>query len=97
MTKPVILKNWGCAESGDGYTPPEWRSLVLRGEVYGHPNFEDGHRVMTSAIVSARGRLVTTKSREYLLDGPPDPAYVEYLNEIGYVFDPENPIKVRNG
>ena len=91
----VILKNWYVTgDPDDPYTAPERRSRRLVGQAYGHPNYKDGEPIVTSVIVAAEGRKVTTKSREYTLEGPPESGYVEYLKQIGYTLDEENPVKI---
>lgn len=59
----------------DPYTPPELQAKSLSGEVYGHPRFDDGDKITTSAIVGVRdGRIVTRSVSEYEL-GEPHPEY----------------------
>lgn len=91
----VKLKNWSvCHHPADVYTPPEQRSAHLQGEVYGHPGFPDGEQIVTSRILDTNGRVVTTRSREYLLDGPPAPGYIEYLKSIGHTLNEEHPVRI---
>jgi hypothetical protein len=92
----VVLKNWSVVfRDWNGYTAPELLPRYLHGYVYGHPQFNDGAPVTTSAIESVSGRVVKTYSREYFLEGDPDPAYVAELATKGIVIDPVNPIKVK--
>jgi len=97
------LKNWAVVyKDWDGYTAPEAMKLYLSGEVYGRPpresdgkEFPDGKRVWTSSVKEVNGRLITTRSGSvYELVGDPEPGYLEFLKEIGRVYDPANPIKV---
>lgn len=43
------------------------KSLCLAGKVYGHPDFEDGHSVITSRVMHADGREVITYNTKYHL------------------------------
>ena len=96
------LKNWAVVSNQDSYTPPECVKLHLSGEVYGRDprasdgkEFPDGKKVYTSSVKDIDGRLITTRSGSvYELVGDPDPEYLEFLKEIGRVYDPVNPIKV---
>ena len=91
MSDTVTLREWSVCES----SVPGVGSL--HGKAYGHPKFPDGTEITTSIIVSSIDRLVQTKSRVYLLDGPPDPKYLEYLKEIGYTkLDLDHPVKIHN-
>lgn len=89
----VRIENWGVVGSADPYQAPELKRLKLHGAVYGHPTQEEGKIVSTSRILDADGLVVTCESRKYLL-GQVSPDYLKALDEIGYKFDPENPIKV---
>jgi hypothetical protein len=88
------LECWSVKGIGDRYTPPELHVQILTGKIYGHPDFEDGHKISTSAIAGIQGRVVTTKSgSEYEL-GSPDPHFIEWCRENGhYVPTEEEPLK----
>jgi hypothetical protein len=92
--KPVKIRNWSLCVSGDVYTAPEIITQYVHGEIYDHPTFSDGTIVNTSYIKGVEGKLITTNSRVYELDGPPSEEYMKYLKSINYQYDPENPIKV---
>ena len=83
------LKNWSftCGGKDDGYMPPEMRAIHLHGAVYGHPTkkFEDGDRVRTSQVLRIHHELgvVDCTSRSYMLEGPPNPEWVEWLETEG--------------
>ena len=89
------LTNWSTAldPRASPYTPPEARDTVLRGNVWHHPSYKQGDYITTSGIKSVEGRRVVTRSGSiyWLLD--PDPKFVEYLDMIGFDFDPESPIR----
>jgi hypothetical protein len=80
MAKNGRIEKWGVVPLGtDPYTPPECRAHGLTGTVYGHPVFDDGDPITTSAFHSLRQEgdnvIVTTRSgSEYLL-GQVDPEY----------------------
>ena len=52
----------------------QWVRLgdLLHGQVYGHPRFTDGERVITSRIIHDMGAVVETKNTLYLLGLPWD-------------------------
>lgn len=81
----VMMKNWSFQLHGDPYLAPELWTSRLHGEVYNHPDprHNDGKRVATSEIlkIDLPNRKVTTISREYNLEGPPDSQWVEWLKE----------------
>lgn len=92
--QPVILRNWSVVLAGGSpYTAPELRAMCLHGLADNHPNFPDGKEITTSDIVSADGRVVTTRSRQYLLEGDPSPQYRAYLESSGVALDEKNPIR----
>lgn len=77
------IENWCLVHMNDnnGYDAPETRKLYFGGNVFGHPFFEDGHRVITSHIVSfSNGKFYTFSGTEYEL-GKVDEGYEkEYPN-----------------
>ena len=93
MTKRYKLEHWSTQMEGSLYTPPELRNTVLTGYVFGHPDYDDGHPIITSSIVLVRGKIIKTKSgSEYEL-GEIEPEFKKWLDEKGYKFDKERPIK----
>lgn len=89
---PYLLSNWALTIAPGAtitpYTPPELVPQSLHGLVMGHPSFDDGESITTSAIVRTRLKihqpvgkaaethiLVETKHSLYELVGPPDPKY----------------------
>lgn len=92
---PCTLRNWsvGSHPHTDPFIPPEHRGVYLHGEVYGHPYHEDGKEVTTSRILSADGKVITCRSRQYIL-GEPDPKYLKFLSDIEYPYEEKNPIKI---
>lgn len=94
------IKNWAVVDGfygSDPYKAPEQRVPCLKGEVYGHPKFEDGTIVVTTPIVKSEGTWVGTKSgTTYDLSGEPEAGWLEYLDLIGFKFDPENPVSFKD-
>jgi hypothetical protein len=77
----VMLKNWAVVSSGDNYAAPETVTKYLTGNVFGHPNFEDGTQVDTSRLVEldVENGVAKTISRIYRLGNMKD-EYATYLN-----------------
>jgi len=93
----VLINFWSVGRNvGDAYMAPERLPEVLTGEVFGHPRKKNGTRVITSAIVDIpEPGLVRTRSGTLYKLGEPALEYIKYLRDIGYSFDPTNPIKRR--
>jgi hypothetical protein len=74
--KKWILNNWSMVGDPNPYLAPECRSYHLQGYVSNHPNFEDGHGITTSRIVSMKDEniIITKSGSEYTL-GTVDPEY----------------------
>ncbi len=92
----VRLENWSVRSRFSKSRPydPPW--TCLSGDVYEHPAHEDGATITTSPIDSVDGRLVRTRSREYIL-GAICPEYLGWCREHygpDWQHDPNNPIKV---
>lgn len=66
-----ILKNWSVCCKGSEYLAPELWTNYLRGNVYGHPRFQDGDPISTSSIVDIKDgdgcKIVSTRHTEYQL------------------------------
>jgi len=92
--KPVVtMREWALRKTS-AYEAPEIPPR-LSGAVYGHPSRPDGEVILTSRIVAAEGRRIETANTVYLLDGPPEAAYVAWCKEHDIQPpDPENPIRV---
>ena len=57
------LENWSVGSQNlTPYTAPELSQPRLMGEVYGHPNFDNGERITTSPIEKINGWVITTLS-----------------------------------
>ena len=94
MKKPKAkLQNWSIiAAPISPYTAPEMVPTILAGEIYGHPNFPDGRKVITSQAVASKGVIVETENTIYTL-GEVDVTYGLWCEEQGHIIDPKNPIK----
>lgn len=77
----IKMHNWSIGGSGDAYTPPELQVKKLRGEVYGHPRFPDGHRISSSALIEAWSRTAVTKSGTRYVLGRINPEYRKFLKK----------------
>jgi len=69
------LENWSVGSNASSYTAPELVSLRLHGNVYGHPRFDEGEEVTTSAIDKIDGDVVVTRSGSRYELGEVDPEY----------------------
>lgn len=69
------LNNWAIVAYGPQCIAPELRRQCLIGETQGHPEWEDGHTIVTSRIIGKRGELIATKSGSFIELGDPQPAY----------------------
>lgn len=82
---PMRIENWAIViadESRSGYTPPEFQSRRVVGNVYGNPAFEDGTIVTTSRIVEVINPLmVKTKTGSTYILGEPDEKYLAVYPE----------------
>ncbi len=89
----VKIENWSTGREENPFLAPEVPALHLRGQVYGHPDKEDGTWVKTSRIQSIDGKMIETLNTTYEL-GDPDPLFIEWMKTEGIEFDPDNPIRV---
>ncbi len=86
------LYNWSIVSSDmNPYLAPEARKAGLRGQVYNHPTFSEGEKIVTSPVIFAwedkRGkRFVQTKNTIYELLTI-DEAYLYWLEEQGKTID----------
>lgn len=89
--KPI--ENWSTTmecPSRDPYLAPEADPHVhLQGTVEGRRGV-----VLTTRVVSSRGRIVTTRSGSRYRLGAPAPAFLVYLASKGLAFDEKQPVKV---
>jgi len=78
------LKDWGIRQ---GYLVDIVYGIIrLSGIVYDHHRLEDGKDIITSSLMTLdlKNRKATTKSgSEYILEGDPDPEYIQFLKDKG--------------
>jgi len=89
------LRNWSVVTNQNGYLAPELAKAYLSGEVKNNPNFHDGEKIVTTRIIKAVGRFITTKSGSiYELVGAPSENYLNWLQENNLRYDKHNPVKM---
>jgi len=87
------LQNWRTTRRGyNDFTPPECRESVLEGEVFDHPTFPDGSKIVTSPIEKTEGRKVLTKTGSTYELGRISYAQRKMLRDRGTPYDPSNPV-----
>ena len=96
---PIKITQWAFTKRviDDPFCPPECSEILsLCGHVEDHPHYPrlSGKDIKTSELVGGSGCLVRTASgSEYLLVGPPIQEYLDWLEEKGFEFDEENPLR----
>jgi hypothetical protein len=86
----ITLANWELVGSRAQRVRPHFAPAHLSGFVD-----LDGECIITSKVVAAEGRTVTTHSGSRYLLGSPLPAYVDWLAGLGLELDDENPLGAR--
>jgi hypothetical protein len=89
------LEEWATVIYPDPWQPPEMQSIAIRGKIYNHPNYEDGHEIITSSIASANGKIITTKSGSIYQLGKINKEFVKWMEDNKISFDPENPVTMK--
>jgi hypothetical protein len=91
------IKKWFVKyNSEDPYLAPERKMIMVGGEIYDHPNFEDGSVITTSTIKDVHQRYVLTYTGTvYKLFGRPRKEYMQFLKDNGITYDGYQPIKVK--
>ncbi len=78
------LENWAVVYKDEYlYEAMELRTAYLTGNVYNHSKYEDGYSIITSAIISVHGNVVTTRHSTYEL-GEPREDYIEWCKANGH-------------
>jgi hypothetical protein len=93
----IRLENWsvGAMPPKNAYEAPELHRWHLHGRTFGHPRYEDGVFVATSAIEKIDGSTITTESGSVYILGEPAKEYVQWCVDKGcHVPTREEPIKV---
>lgn len=75
MAAKYKLNNWAIITYGSPYTAPECRRQCLIGETKDHPEWEDGHSIVTSGLRGRYGELVVTGSGSFVELGEPSANY----------------------
>ncbi len=90
-----VIDNWACVYNDEqAFLPPELRVLLIKGTVTGHPKYPDGKRIQTSRVRRVENKIVYTQNSVYRL-GEPKKDWLDWMEENGIKFDPENPIKIK--
>ncbi len=84
------LHRWSVLIVGDEYTAPEAQRIRLCGF-----RDQDKKRVYTSVVVEVRGREVETYSGSIYILEDIDSDYLQFLEDMGETYDPENPIRIK--
>lgn len=85
------LHRWSITDAGP-YVAPEAQKLYLQGY-----RDQDSRSIRTSHIVEVNGREITTYSGSIYILEDISPDYLQFLEETGDTYDPENPIRVKKG
>lgn len=90
-----VIDNWACVCRNDNASiPPEFRKLIIKGRVKGHPKYPDNKSIITSDVCKVQKDIIFTRNSVYRL-GKPKQDWLDWMKENGIEFDPENPIKIR--
>ena len=93
----VRIENWELVYTQNNpYQAPECRQSVLCGQVYGHPDFDDGESIMTSTIMDTNGVYVKTHSHIYIL-GKVSDKYAEWCKKHSPHADLVKPFPEKDG
>jgi hypothetical protein len=85
------ITNWSLVEDETNpFRAPEMRDKMIRG------SRDDGHEVVTSAIVAVDGRRITTRSGSIYILQDANPLYVQWMKDNGFSFDPEHPMTLKS-
>lgn len=85
------LINWAITGKFDVYAAPEATKKYLTGL-----RLEDSKEVITSSIKKIEGRnIITSSGNVYYLQGEPSEEYLNWMLDNDFVYDVDNPIKVR--
>jgi hypothetical protein len=82
------LHKWSVMEHRDPFMAPEMSSKRLVGF-----RDDDPKQVITGPIVSIQGKTITTYSGSVYILEDVNPEYLKWMEDNGYPYDPENPIK----
>lgn len=93
------INNWSIGSISNRTSPymaPEEHKLHLQGDRRREgESSADAEGIRTSYIVSVQGKEVHTYSGSVYILEDPDPDYLEYLAQINYPYNKENPISCK--
>jgi hypothetical protein len=86
MKAEVKIRNWAVIGSLNPYQAPEICIKYLTGSVENHPKLGSSNSMVSGPIenLDLKGRRVETRNTIYLLEGPPNESWIEYLKQINY-------------
>jgi len=84
------LHRWSIGTDTDPWIPPECQKLRLHGY-----RDQDPRAVRTSHIVEVNGREVKTYSGSIYILEDISSEYLQFLEDTGETYDPENPIRTK--
>lgn len=85
------LFKWSVGMPDNNFMAPELRTIHLVGF-----RDKDSKRIRTSYIVSVKGCEVKTSSGSTYILEDIDLEYLQWLNDQGIDYDPDNPIKMKD-
>lgn len=90
----IALKKWVVTlHPNHHWIAPEVRGNPCLGGIPDSGPLAMGGKIITSPIVSVKGRVVVTHSGSvYRLTGRPDPFFIKFLKDKGLVYDGKNPL-----
>lgn len=99
MAGKYILRHWsvGTRPVTDPFMAPEstpYPTLAGYRRLPGQDQSEE-EPVITSSIMKADGRVITTYSGSTYTLEEPDPDYIQWMKDNGLTYDPINPIKFK--
>lgn len=78
------IENWEVVgKIASTYSSPESATMHIKGEIYGHPKYGEGEKVVTSKIVETDGKLIKTFYHNYELGHPHERYSQWYLEKHG--------------
>lgn len=90
---PAILENWFILTDVKSARLAKCR---LHGEVYSHHAYLDGQEITTSDVVVTDGNLISTRSLSAYTLGKPDQGFADQLQNLGILFNPNDPLGFLN-
>ena len=98
--RTIELKDWGVHHCDDPYAAPEIRGIMVSGVVHksNTRKIKKGQCILTSKIVSTKGRVLETESGSfYVLVGDPIAAYAAWLKDQKIRYNSDRPVILHTG